>query len=339
MRKNDLILLNMAGVGKKALDKFSSGDLEKAIHHAAKENNLEKELDLVVKHNVEVMTIRENRYPVLLKEIHSPPVVLYSKGKMLEDKEYAVAIVGSRKASDYGMVTAERLGYELASRGVVVVSGLAKGIDSAAHRGALKAHGRTIAVLGNGLKTIYPPENKGLADEIVENAGCVISEFPMATPPIGRNFPRRNRIISGLSLGLIVVEAAKDSGALITADFAIEQNREVFAVPGKIDSSSSFGSNRLIKQGAKLIQDAEDVVEELNLKLKTFKSQEVKGPEINLSGEEALIYGNLSDEPRHLDDIIEGTGVSLNKASEALLKLQLKKLVKESHGKNFVRAR
>ena len=290
------------------------------------------------KYKIETLTISEKGYPKILKQIYSPPKVLYVKGKILQKDEFAVAIVGSRFASTYGLITAERLGYELASRGVVVISGLAKGIDSAAHRGALKAYGRTIAVLGNGLKTVYPPENKKLADEIIERNGAVISEFPMETPPIGMNFPRRNRIISGLSLAVIVVEAAKNSGALITADFALEQNREVFAVPGKIDSPTSFGTNELIKQGAKLVQTADDVIEELGLKLSDSKTKSDKNIlKPNLSSEEAVIYKNLTTEPRYLDEIAQDTSLSVSKAMELLLKLQLKKLVKELPGKNFIK--
>lgn len=338
MNKEELILLNMSNVGKKALEKLPKEDLSKKISAAKKENDLDAELNLVKKNNVEVITVFDKSYPKLLKEIYSPPLVLYVKGAMLKKEEIAIAVVGSRYASVYGITTAERLGYELASRGVVVVSGLAKGIDSAAHRGALKAHGKTVAVLGNGLKTVYPPENKKLAEEIVEKGGAVVSEFPMDTLPISRNFPRRNRIISGLSLGVIVVEAARNSGALITADFALEQNREVFAVPGKIDSATSFGANELIKQGAKLVQTADDVIEELGLELKDSKIKDDKNIlRPNLSAEEKVIYNNLSKQPRYVDEIVEDAKFSVNKTMEVLLKLQLKKLVRELPGKNFVK--
>lgn len=338
MDRDTLILLNMAGIGKKTLEKISKSELSNKIAKAKKEQGLEGELKLIKKHDVEIITIYDNSYPRLLKEIHSPPLVLYVKGKMLTDDEFAVAVVGSRFASVYGVSTAQRLGYELASSGVVVVSGLAKGIDSAAHKGALKAHGRTIAVLGNGLKNVYPPENKGLAEEIAENGGAVISEFPMAAPPLSRNFPQRNRIISGLSLGVVVVEAAKNSGALITADFALEQDREVFAVPGKVDSATSFGANELIRQGAKLIQTAEDVMDGLGLKLKEGAAlHDKKAPRPNLSTDESAVYKNLSDEPRHVDEVVQDAGLPVNKTMELLFKLELKKLIKELPGKNFIR--
>ncbi len=337
--RENLILLNMAGVGKKKLEKSSRDELRARQEDAKNQKELKTELDLIKKYNVEVITLFDKSYPKMLKEIYDPPLVLYVKGTILKDDELAAAIVGSRFASVYGAATAERLGYELASKGVVVTSGLARGIDSAAHKGAVKAHGRTIAVLGNGLKEIYPPENRKLAGEIIETGGAVISEFPMRTEPLGRNFPRRNRIISGLSLAVIVVEAAKNSGALITADFALEQNREVFAVPGKVDSPTSFGTNELIKQGAKLIQTAQDVMSELGLELKSFKARENKpAPRPNLSSEELVIYKNLSSEPRYLDEIVQDARLSINRTMELLLKLQLKKLVRELPGKNFVKA-
>ncbi|MBI4335128.1 MAG: DNA-protecting protein DprA [Candidatus Omnitrophica bacterium] len=339
--KEALILLNMAGVGRKTMEKLSEPQLQKKIAAVRKEYDLEGELRLVKKYNVDITTIFDDNYPRQLKEIHSPPLVLYSTGEGLKESEIMVAVVGSRSASVYGIMTAERLGYELASRGVAVVSGLAKGIDSAAHRGALKAHGRTVAVLGNGLKTMYPPENKELARDIADSGGALISEFPMETPPIGRNFPQRNRVISGLALGVIVVEAAKNSGALITADFALEQDREVFAVPGKVDSATSFGTNELIKQGAKLIRTAEDVLDELGLKLKGSKKSARRGMEEDrpvLSREEETIFGALSREPRYIDEIAGAANLPLSKTTELLFKLQLKKIIKELPGKNFIRA-
>ncbi|MCX5687695.1 MAG: DNA-processing protein DprA [Candidatus Omnitrophica bacterium] len=209
------------------------------MQQAIKEINLKKELDLIKKHDVKVITFLEKEYPENLKNIYDPPVVLYVKGKILPDDKLAVAIVGSRLASFYGLQTAEKLGFELASQGITVVSGLARGIDSSAHKGALKAKKRTIAVLGSGLANIYPEEHIDLADKISES-GAVISEFPMTMGPNKGNFPRRNRIISGLSLGVVCVEAAEKSGALITCDYALEQGREVFAVPGKVDWKSGF---------------------------------------------------------------------------------------------------
>jgi DNA processing protein len=345
MDREDLILLNLAGIGKKKLEKFSKGELSERLKGLKRQSEkaLEAELKLARRHNVEIVTIIDRAYPRVLKEIYDPPLVLYVKGKILKEGELAIALVGSRLASIYGLSTAERLGYELASKGVVIVSGLARGIDSAAHKGAIEAYGRTIAVLGNGLGTVYPPENKRFADEIVEKEGAVISEFPMGTEPLARNFPQRNRIISGLSLAVVVVEAAKKSGALITADFALEQGKEVFAVPGKVDSTTSFGTNELIKQGARLVQTAEDVVEELGLRFKEAKTKG-KGAKDKkaalkpvLSPEEEVIYKNLSKEPRYLDDVVETAKFPLSKTAQLLLKLQLKKLVKELPGKNFVK--
>lgn len=286
---------------------------------------------------IETIKIGDKNYPKILKQIHKPPKELYVKGRILGDTEFAIAIVGSRIASMYGLTTAERLGYELASRGLVVVSGLARGIDSASHKGALKAHGKTIAVLGSGLDIIYPPENKKLAEEIVEKNGALISEFPMGAPPAPKNFPQRNRIISGLSLAVVVVEAAKDSGALITADFALEQNREVFAVPGKVDSATSFGTNKLIKEGAKLVQTADDIMDELGLKLKASKGSAAEALKPNISQDEKAVYESLSGEAKYLDDVVEEAKLPLNKTQEILLRLQIRKLVRELPGKHFIR--
>lgn len=333
-KKEELILLNLANIGKKTLEKLSMEKINSIKKE--REKDLEVELKLIKKHNVEIVTIFDENYPKLLKEIYSPPIVLYVMGKILKEDEFAIAIVGSRFASVYGITTAERLGYELASKGVVVVSGLARGIDTAGHKGALKAHGRTIAVLGNGLSTVYPPENKKFAKEIIDEGGAIVSEFPMKMPPLNRNFPVRNRIISGLSLAVVVVEAAKNSGALITADFALEQNREVFAVPGKVDSATSFGTNELIKDGAKLVQRADDILEELGLEIEKSRPGD-KNLKPNLTPEESIIYENLSKEPKYLDDVAQDAKVSVGKTIEILLKLQLRKLVRELPGKNFIK--
>jgi len=300
---------------------------------------MDKELELIKKYKVKVISLDDKGYPAILKEIHSAPKVLYVRGEILQEGQVAVAIVGSRVASHYGLTASQKLGYELASRGVVVVSGLARGIDSAAHKGAIKAHGKTIAVLGSGLAEVYPPENRKLADEIVESGGALVSEFPMETEPLSWHFPRRNRIISGLSLGVVVVEAAKNSGALITADFALEQNREVFAVPGMIDAKTSFGTNELIKQGAKLIQTADDIIEGLELKLKiSAKKDKEFSLRLNLSAEESAVYEGLDRGSKYIDDIAESLGISASKVSGLLVGLQIKKLVKELPGKYFIRA-
>jgi len=226
-----------------------------------------RELELAAKEHIRIVSIFDESYPTNLKNIFSPPILLYVKGKLLTRDVAGVAMVGSRRPTPYGRLTAERLSAELAGRGITVVSGMARGIDTATHKSALKAGGRTIAVLGSGLDIIYPAENRALAEQIA-SSGAVISEFPMGTRPLRKNFPRRNRVISGLSLGVVVVEAAQKSGSLITAGFALDQGREVFAVPGKIDSYASKGTHSLIKQGAKLVEDSEDIIEELRPILK-----------------------------------------------------------------------
>ncbi|MCX5692940.1 MAG: DNA-processing protein DprA [Candidatus Omnitrophica bacterium] len=309
------------------------------IPQAIKEINLNKELDLIKKHGVEVITFLDKDYPENLKNIYDPPVVLYVKGKILPEDKLAIAIVGSRLASFYGLQTAERLGFELASHGITVVSGLARGIDSSAHKGALKARKRTIAVLGSGLANIYPDEHVKLAEKISES-GAVISEFPMLTRPDKGNFPKRNRIISGLSLGVVCVEAAEKSGALITCDCALEQGREVFAVPGKVDSMTSKGTNKLIKQGAKLAQGAEDILEELNLS--GFARRRNNGGRSQIEGsaldkDESLVYTLLSSDPKYIDDICLESGIALNRIAKILLDLEIKKFVKQLPGKNFVK--
>ena len=305
------------------------------VPQAIKDIDLKKELDLIKKHKVKVITFLDKDYPENLKNIYDPPVVLYVKGEILPEDKLAIAIVGSRLASFYGLQTAERLGFELASHGITVVSGLARGIDSSAHKGVLKARKRTIAVLGSGLANIYPDEHVKLAEKISES-GAVISEFPMLTRPDKGNFPKRNRVISGLSLGVVCVEAAEKSGALITCDCALEQGREVFAVPGKVDSMTSKGTNKLIKQGAKLAQGVEDILEELNIE--TFlRSPNGESNTTILDKIESLVYTLLSSDPKHIDDICQESGIALNRVSSVLLNLEIKKFVKQLPGKNFVK--
>ena len=307
------------------------------IIKAKKETDLAKEVDLIEKKHIRLISIFDKAYPFNLKNISSPPILLYLKGSFQPEDVFSIAIVGSRRTSWYGRHTAEKLAGELASRGITVISGLARGIDSAGHRGALKAGGKTIAVLGSGIDVIYPPENKSLAKEI-EESGAVISEFPVATLPLKRNFPRRNRIISGLSLGVIVVEAAQKSGSLITADFALEQGREVFAVPGKVDSYTSKGTHNLIKQGAKLVSSSEDVIEELMPALKDYiRDAGFQAPKPSLSDLERGIYSFLSPEPKHIDKIIKKSDLPAGQILSTLLKLQIKKLIKELPGKYFVK--
>lgn len=302
----------------------------------------EKEFRLLEKHRVKVIVAGDSSYPENLANIFDPPLLLYVRGEFLPGDRIAVAIVGSRRSSLYGGRAAEKLGWELAARGLTVVSGLARGIDSAAHRGALASGGRTIAVLGSGLDRIYPPENKGLMEEI-SRQGAVVSEFPMATSPNRGNFPRRNRVISGLSLGVVVVEAAQRSGALITVDCALEQGREVFALPGKVDSLTSRGTNKLIQQGAKLVATSADIIEELGpLGGDWYPGEKAKGEDRlslpPLKEEERKLYYLLSDEPQHIDSLIGKSGFPASRAASLLLMLQMKKLVKELPGKMFVKA-
>lgn len=313
-----------------------------------KERELERELKLINKHNVKVISCLDKEYPDNLKEIYNSPIILYVRGNILPEDKFAIAIVGSRNASHYGISAAERLGYELASRGLTITSGLARGIDAAGHKGALKAKGRTIAVLGNGLADIYPPEHLELADEIAKN-GAVVSEFPMETAPLKENFPRRNRIISGLSLGVVVVEAAKNSGALITADFALEQGRELYAVPGQARAVTSYGTNMLIRQGAKLVETADDIIEELKEIIKgdsLFKAKsESKGESDifpsakmhNLNESERKVLDAVNCEPTFIDDIVDVANLSTSEILNCLTKLELKGLIEQLPGKSYVR--
>ncbi len=247
-------LMAVSGIGREIASKICS----------LKKEDLDKELALAKKLALRIMTYEDEGYPENLKNIYDPPIVLYVKGELKAEDKFSLGIVGSRRASYYGLNSAEKFAYELSEKGFTIVSGMARGIDTYAHKGALKANGRTIAIMGSGFSHIYPPENKKLAEKIAE-CGAVISEFPCDAKPLPQNFPQRNRVISGLSLGLLVVEAARNSGALITADFALEQGREVFALPGKVDSNTSFGTNGLIKQGAKLVSGVDDIVEEFDL--------------------------------------------------------------------------
>ncbi|MEI6863511.1 MAG: DNA-processing protein DprA, partial [Candidatus Omnitrophota bacterium] len=287
--------------------------------------------------------------PTNLRNIYDPPKVLYVKGGFDERDNIAVAIVGSRRASIYGLEMAEKFGYDLARRGITVVSGMAIGVDSAAHRGALKANGRTIAVMGSGHGNIYPPQNVDLYEKIAAT-GAVVTEHEESVEPLPYNFPRRNRVISGLSLGVVVVEAARNSGALITANFAAEQGRIVFAVPGKASSHTSAGTNELIKDGAGLVQSADDVIEELSIKEMGPLKMEIKNKDDekiikmtkayiynSLTEDERKVYKSLSDEPIYIDDIMSRAGMNIQKISKVLLALELKNLIKEVPGKQFIR--
>lgn len=282
---------------------------------------------------VELLAFSSQLYPQRLRQIYDPPPLLYFRGELTEGDGLALAIVGSRLATVYGRLVAERLAFQLAKRGITIVSGMARGIDSAAHRGALQAGGRTIAVLGCGVDVVYPPENRELMNQIADH-GAVLSEFPLGTSPEPGNFPQRNRLISGLSLGVIVVEAGQKSGALITAQSALEQGREVFAIPGNINARASKGANQLIKEGAKLVAGVDDILEELGMVGEALANE----PPPQLEGEEAIIFALLSSEPLHVDRIIRQTKYPSSRVLSTLLSLELKGLVRQLSGKQFVRA-
>jgi DNA processing protein len=310
------------------------------------------ELELAEKLNIWLINLADERYPPVLKQIYDPPPVLYIKGSLTRQDNLCIAIVGSRRCSLYGQEQSSRLAHFLSSAGFTICSGMARGIDSAAHQGALSAGGRTIAVQGCGLAAdVYPPENKKLFELIAESGAC-ISELPLRYEPLPENFPPRNRIIAGLSLGTIVVEAGPRSGALITARAALENNREVMAVPGKIDSPLSKGAHRLIKQGAKLIESIEDVMEALGyigeqLKSHTSEaaakaSEKIETPlfdvsQLNLSEDEKAIYDYLGKEPLHIEQIIAGTNLAAGSINAGLISLRLKGLIRQLPGSLFLR--
>ncbi|MFQ5847798.1 MAG: DNA-processing protein DprA [Candidatus Methylomirabilales bacterium] len=283
------------------------------------------------------LMLRDVEYPAPLREIHQPPPVLYVRGCWEEGDRRAVAIVGSRSATPYGRGVAERLAFDLATRGLTVVSGLARGIDGAAHRGALRAGGRTIAVLGSGPDIVYPSEHRKLADAIAAR-GALVSEFPLGTGPLKGNFPQRNRLISGLTLGVVVVEATVESGALITANHALEQGREVFAVPGMVRGRLSQGCHRLIKAGAKLTEGWEDVMEELRIETRALPQAVPPEPPLPpVEGEEGGVLRLLGEEPVHIDAVIAGSGLPAPAVAASLLSLEMKGWVRQLSGKTFVR--
>jgi len=307
--------------------------LEEAIRGFSLKNIL-SEIDSLRARNINILTYFDKDYPQQLKEIPSPPLVLYIKGEIRPEDRFAIAVVGSRRPTHYGHSVAEKLSEELSSMGLTIISGLARGIDTASHIASLRSGGRTIAVLGSGIDVPYPPENKGLMQRIIAS-GAVISEFPPESGPSKETFPQRNRIISGLSLGVLVVEASRDSGALITASHAIEQGREVFAIPGSIYSETSGGTNELIKKGAKIVTSAKDIVEELSPLLKGFIKVSKERVRAEVSSEEKAICDILSGEPVHVDEILKTSGLSAQKALALLLELELKGIVRQAEGKRF----
>src|SRR2546426_12685727 len=314
----------------------------------------ESEIEQVRKLGGDILILDDGVYPSLLREIYDPPIVLYVKGAWSECLDQpCIAIVGSRKCSTYGQNSALMLARELGQRGVTIISGLARGIDAAAHRGALEAGGRTVAVMGTGLDEIYPRDHRKLAQQILDGGGALVSQFPLGVPPVSENFPYRNRVISGLSLGVLVVEAAENSGSLITARLAMEQNREVFAIPGNITSRTSFGTNYLIKgAGAKLVQQWQAVAAELppqiaarllpppvgrKEKEKDLVDQLSLAPQ-DLSEKERTVFKLLSpDNPAHIDALVETSKLSVSQLTGTLLTLEMRELVRALPGKCFVR--
>ncbi|MFH0936696.1 MAG: DNA-processing protein DprA [Candidatus Daviesbacteria bacterium] len=296
----------------------------------------EKYLESIQKSGISWLTIFDEEYPKLLKEIYDPPTVLYFKGEIKKTDEKAIAVVGTRKMTGYGKLVTEKLASELANLGITVVSGLARGVDSTAHKAVVEAGGRTLAVLGGGLNNIFPPENIDLAKKITQGFGAVFSEFPPDHPSLPGNFPARNRIISGLSLAVLVTEAAEDSGSLITARCALEQGRDVFAVPGPITSDLSKGPSILIKQGAKLITEAEEILEELGIEKRQVASV-MSRENLKLSEIEEKILECLENENQHIDEICRKLSISAASVSAALVKMEIHSLVKNLGGGNYVK--
>lgn len=304
-------------------------------------DSVRKEIQRVQQGGIRIVTLADAQYPQLLREIPDPPAFLYVQGSLTATPN-AIAIVGSRNATSYGINAARQLGAELAAVGVTVVSGMAIGIDTAAHQGALEAGGPTVAVLGSGLLHVYPRQNRRLAQQIAEK-GAVATEFEMSAEPEAHHFPLRNRIISGMSLGTVVVEAAPRSGSLITARLALEQNREVFAVPGSINSYKSMGTHNLIKEGAKLVGRVEDILEEISAGLQGQTSSQKTGGRtpaaaaLDLTQDESQVLNLLEPYPVHIDELITRSGMPTGTLSSTLLQLELKGLVVQTPGKYFNR--
>lgn len=344
-------LLERFGTAGRVLDASSSAlrdvpnvgpKLADRISRARKEFNAEEEWALCQQAGVTPIPRGDCRYPPPLGDIPDPPSLLYLRGTYEPRDQIAIALVGSRKCTPYGMRVAERLAASLARVGITVVSGLARGVDAAAHRGALKAGGRTLAVLANGLSDVYPPEHETLAREVSE-AGAVVSEMAMRQGPLAGLFPQRNRIISGLCLGVVVIEATPRSGSLSTAHHAMEQNREVFAVPGPVDSLASQGCHRLIRDGARLVENVDDILEELGPLVRQVRAEPeapaVRHPaELTLTDLERSILARLDDRPLAVDGLIAQTGMTAAQVLATLSVLEMRRLVRRLPGHQFVRA-
>jgi DNA processing protein len=323
-------LIKVSGIDKKLASAI--------VHHNDGEAFADTQLKRLNKIGGRIVTMWDKEYPHLLKKIYDPPAFLFVLGALEPRDEQSLAIVGTRHPTQYGQQVAEQFSKELAHLGITTVSGLARGVDTIVHSSTLKAGGRTIAVIGSGLDVPYPPENKKLLEKTAEE-GAVVSEFPMGAKPDAPNFPRRNRIISGLSLGTIIVESAEDGGAMITATTALDQDREVFAVPGAITEKRSRGSHKLIKEGrAKLITNIQDVLDELQVKIGDSEARErEQSPRVELTLFEQKIYDQLQREPTHIDTIAERANVSPTDALVNLLSLEFKGLARQLPGKYFTR--
>lgn len=322
--------LEIAGLDKRSIE---------SIIERRPKISLDAEMEKLERYRVTVLTWQDEAYPSRLKEIYDSPPVLYVRGRFAPEDDWSLAVVGTRRPTYYGREVTEQIVGDLARNRITIVSGLAKGIDATAHRAALDSGGRSIAVFGCGLDIVYPRDHVKLAREVMER-GALVSEFPLGTPPRRENFPLRNRIMSGLSLGVMVVEAGKGSGALITTGHALEQNREVFAVPGSVLSAASRGTNRLIQEGAKLVLGANDILEELNL---TMAVQQVEAKElVPATKTESLILQilrNLSPEPTHIDEVGHQSRLPIATVSSTLAMMELKGMVKQVGGMNYIIAR
>lgn len=332
---------------EKALKKVSGiNKTAKSIREQRKKIDLDSELEKLQKKNINLVTLEEKNYPEILKNIYDPPPVLFFKGKLNLELP-GIAVVGSRRCTSYGRKVAKKLAHKLSARGLNIISGMARGIDTCSHMGALRDRGKTTAVLGSGLDHIYPPENENLFQEI-QKQGSVISEFPLGVKPLSQNFPQRNRIISGLALGTVVIEASARSGSLITASLALEQGREVFAVPGNINRPSSKGTNNLIKKGAKIVTCVSDILEELFLYTEENIAEKENKKTINQEKINKNIYPSLTEaeekiikilqqeEKLHINKIIEKSNFKVSKVNSLLLKLELKGLVSKEEGKKYL---
>jgi DNA processing protein len=317
----------------------SAGLPQKVVENFTKirqQLDLNRVMDEIGKKGIKILTLQDEDYPRRLKEINQPPPVLYVKGSINVEDEWAVAVVGTRRVTAYGRQVASEIAQFLAQNGITVISGLARGVDAISHQAALKAGGRTVAVLGSGVDVVYPPEHAKLANEITSQ-GALVSDYPVGTQPDGINFPPRNRIISGLSMATIVVEAGEKSGALITAEFAVEQGKEVFAVPGSILTPQSEGTNRLIEQGARPLLKMSEILD--TLKLEQIPEKQNSRRQFPLNPIETKLLSALSQDPIHIDEVCSQAGLPISEVSATLTMLELKGMVSQVGGMNYVAIR